>query len=212
MYRKCLWFYLLFVAIVFGSTMAHSAPFTTLSWDPNADAEYYVVYGKVGTSDYTPVLTTTTNAQTTVDLSTLMFQDALLKPGIPYTFTIKAFNSCGNSSDFSDAVLYTIPVPTTIANLALNKTSLNWTYTGTDVAVSHRITYTSATGPKTITIPRGTTTYDLCSISFDVNVPYTLTVATLNDSGIWGSESNSVTYTRRSLLKPSGVKIGATPR
>ncbi len=70
----------------------------TLQWDTNEDAEYYVVYyGKesgnyTGESDkiYAPAVECTVKNLESVS----------------WYFAVKAFNSCGNSSDFSDEVIY----------------------------------------------------------------------------------------------------------
>lgn len=70
----------------------------TLQWDANEDAEYYVVYYGTTSQNYT------------------QNSGNILAPTIQYTvknlmetdwyFSVKAFNSCGNSSDFSDEVSY----------------------------------------------------------------------------------------------------------
>ncbi len=70
----------------------------TLSWDPNEDADYYVVYYGTESGNYT------------------MNSGQIMVPTVEYTvtgldsaiwyFAVKAFNECGNSSDFSDEVSY----------------------------------------------------------------------------------------------------------
>lgn len=203
---------MLIFTILFFSEKSRAA---TLTWDPNPDAEYYVVYCSTVAGDWNVVHTTTSATAVSLDLSTVTFKGGPLSPGVNYSFAVKAFNACGNSSDYSDSLAYLIPVPNTINTLGVTGTKLGWTYTNTvDPATSYRITYsTTTTGAvptivtKTIIVNSSVLSYDLCSSTFLDNVQYTFTVSACNSSGVWGAESNSVTYTRRSVSKPSNLKI-----
>ncbi|GAB6094588.1 hypothetical protein JCM14469_08400 [Desulfatiferula olefinivorans] len=78
-----------------------SAATVSLSWDRNSDADYYIVYWI--RSDSEPV---------SPAVDTLSASDAVTETGYVtgdlaagrYYFAVKAFNSCGNSSDYSDWV------------------------------------------------------------------------------------------------------------
>ena len=72
----------------------------TLSWDPNPDASSYSVFSKVdGEADS---LFKLVSAGVTVT-------NLVIPPGEfnkTYVYVVKAYNACGNSSDFSDPVKY----------------------------------------------------------------------------------------------------------
>lgn len=68
----------------------------TVQWDVNTDADYYVVYWGETSGDYTNNSENINKDVTTFTVTGL--EDKL------YYFAVKAFNSCGNSSDFSDEV------------------------------------------------------------------------------------------------------------
>jgi hypothetical protein len=64
----------------------------SLSWDKNKDAKYYVVYWGLTTGEYTGE-------------SEKVYGLTYNSSGLPEEelfFSVKAFNICGNSSDFSD--------------------------------------------------------------------------------------------------------------
>lgn len=74
----------------------------TLEWDENADADSYVVYWSRTSGEFTDVANTLKIGKVTSATVTILdVQDG------DYYFAVKAFNSCGNSSDFSDEVLLT---------------------------------------------------------------------------------------------------------
>ncbi|GAB6097341.1 hypothetical protein JCM14469_35950 [Desulfatiferula olefinivorans] len=84
-------------AIILHALAAHAeARDVNLQWDSNADADYYVVYYGTESTVYThesdPVYAPQTE-YTVTDLTDTTWH-----------FAVKAFNSCGNSSDFSDEV------------------------------------------------------------------------------------------------------------
>ena len=91
-------FIILFPFLMQSIAVKVSAMDLTLSWDTNEDAEYYVVYYGQTSGNYTH------NSEN------------ISAPAIEYTvknlmdtewyFSVKAFNSCGNSSDFSDEIFY----------------------------------------------------------------------------------------------------------
>lgn len=67
----------------------------TLSWDKNDDASYYIIYYGTSSLDYTVSTEAIVEEQYTVhDLT----------DDVKYYFAVKAFNDCGNSSDFSEEV------------------------------------------------------------------------------------------------------------
>lgn len=70
----------------------------TLSWDESQNADYYVLYWGAASGNYT---------LQSEAISVTTYQVVGLQSGTTYYFSVKAFNSCGNSSDFSDAVTYT---------------------------------------------------------------------------------------------------------
>jgi len=210
MFKK-MFFTLLFLLISINSVFA-----ITLTWDANPDADYHVIYCSINGAEPVTIYTTASDQITSLDLSKVVINGGTFVAGVNYTFLIKAFNTCGNSSDFSDGLAYLIPIPATISTLAVSSTKLTWSYTGIDSnPTSFRLTYSSTAGgtalptitAKTIIVSPTTTSYDLCSSIFAINVPYTFTVSACNSSGVWGSESNSVTYTRRSVSKPTNLKI-----
>lgn len=75
-----------------------SAADPTLTWDPNEDAEYYQVYIRGdGQTDYIVV-------SDKIPAGTTSFKLMPSPDGKIYHYAVKAFNSCGNSSDFSDDI------------------------------------------------------------------------------------------------------------
>lgn len=68
----------------------------TLKWDDNPDADYYIISYGTSPGDYT-----NTTAKINKPTTEYIFS------GLPETthyFAVKAYNTCGNSSDFSDEV------------------------------------------------------------------------------------------------------------
>jgi len=71
----------------------------TLSWDNNEDASYYKVYYGIGPGDYSAETDKIdSNTHTVTGLENRQ-----------YFFAVRAFNDCGNASDFSDEVTNAIP-------------------------------------------------------------------------------------------------------
>lgn len=71
----------------------------TLSWDPNSEASYYVVYRGESPGNYT--------FQSEAIPSPATSYTATVNDGTTSYFAVKAFNDCGNSSSFSTEVVYT---------------------------------------------------------------------------------------------------------
>jgi hypothetical protein len=69
-----------------------------LSWDRHEGADYYRVYWSTDPDDFSDENSLEVDGDTfSIDLS-----DS--QQGMMYYFSVKAFNSCGNSSEFSDVV------------------------------------------------------------------------------------------------------------
>lgn len=101
---KIILFLLLFISLSCESIAAT----VTVGWDVNTDAEYYVVYRKKsGETDDMYVIIA--NNVTATQASIIVSDDNQI-----YDYTVKAFNSCGNSSDFSDPVSYNAYVDNTM--------------------------------------------------------------------------------------------------
>ena len=97
----------------------------TLSWDSNNDADYYVVYWREKNNP------SNVKNSDNIDKAVLQYQVTNLDESVVYEFAVKAFNLCGNSSDYSDWIQGT---PTAdlnqatattqeLLNLVLNPTS-----------------------------------------------------------------------------------------
>ena len=86
----------LFFILFFLATGQASGETPSLSWSPNADADYYIVYVRsAGSSEYTQVSDNIPAATTAYPLKA--------NTGGPlHYYAVKAFNLHGNSSDFSD--------------------------------------------------------------------------------------------------------------
>jgi PKD repeat protein len=94
-----IFFFLLFSLFAGLFVVKATAMDVTLQWDTNEDAEYYVIYYGTTSGNYT---------QNSQNITAPIIQHTLtgLSQTIWY-FSVKAFNSCGNSSDFSDEISYT---------------------------------------------------------------------------------------------------------
>lgn len=69
-----------------------------LTWHQNDDADYYRVYWSPDSENFSEE----NSLELPSDILSLELQESI--NGETYYFKIKAFNSCGNSSDFSDVV------------------------------------------------------------------------------------------------------------
>ncbi|MDO8261477.1 MAG: fibronectin type III domain-containing protein [Candidatus Magasanikbacteria bacterium] len=68
-----------------------------LSWEPNEDADYYIVYRGTSPGVYD-------HQSISIYPPTVEYLLGGLTPNVTYYYSVKAFNDCGNSSDFSDEV------------------------------------------------------------------------------------------------------------
>ena len=203
---------LIFMFLSVKTSHAFSDPY--LTWDENADADYYEVYIETPTEPLTLFYKAEGKTNTRVNLATTKFKDNFLQPGIQYTFYVKAFNECSNSSDLSDSVVYQVDVPVKVPNLMLTKSTLTWDSVAD--AIKYRITF----NPITVSSTTNPFSVETSALSYDINTnnqliinaPYYVTVAAVNDTGVWGAESNSVTYTRRLVRKCTNVKITKLPK
>jgi hypothetical protein len=75
---------------------------TALQWDANADADYYVVYWRTA-GELTP-----SGQSDPIDANTLSYPLSTCDDGMTWYYSVKAFNACGNSSDFSDEIQTTL--------------------------------------------------------------------------------------------------------
>lgn len=90
-------FFLLFVLVI--ATIASSFA-ATLQWDENSDATYYEAYYRIeGGTDWTAF-----EANPITDTSVEIPEMETYNQN--YEFSVRAFNECGNSSDYSDVVTY----------------------------------------------------------------------------------------------------------
>lgn len=81
------------------AAVAYAADIPKLQWDANDDAEYYVVYWSTNPDSFSDE----NSIEVQVDET---FLELVPSPNNEeYYFTVKAFNECGNSSDFSEPVL-----------------------------------------------------------------------------------------------------------
>ncbi len=70
----------------------------TLEWDLNYDADYYVVYWGNSSGDYFEY-------SENIDVQETEYTVTDISESDTWYFTVKAFNSYGNSSDFSDEMI-----------------------------------------------------------------------------------------------------------
>lgn len=91
-------FIILFPFLIQFIAVKVSAMDLTLSWDTNEDAEYYVVYYGQTSGNYTHNSENISAPAVEYTVKNLMDTE--------WYFSVKAFNSCGNSSDFSDEIAY----------------------------------------------------------------------------------------------------------
>jgi len=88
----------------------------TVAWDPNEDADYYEVYRKKSGETDDKYVSLANNITVTEVLLTISEDNQ------PYDYTVKAFNTCGNSSDFSNAIThnaYVVTAPQKVIELRM---------------------------------------------------------------------------------------------
>jgi fibronectin type 3 domain-containing protein len=92
--KKLTLFFIIFFSLTFNAFSAH----IILTWDVDSDVESYSIYWGTESGVYTfNIENITSNSYTLTGLNI----------GTTYYIAIKAFNRYGNSSDFSDEVVYT---------------------------------------------------------------------------------------------------------
>lgn len=75
--------------LIASQTQAYDVP---LQWDKNGDASHYKVYWGTESGDYPNV---------SENVAALTYTIPDLSDGITYFISVKAYNECGNSSDFA---------------------------------------------------------------------------------------------------------------
>lgn len=84
-------------ALILFSQTVHAQD-AILEWDENSDADYYVVYWSTDSGSFTEE----NSMEIPADMTFLELKDS--DGGQEYYYSVKAFNACGNASDFSDTV------------------------------------------------------------------------------------------------------------
>ncbi len=93
------WFSVLMIVLGLSAAAAFAADAPKLQWDANDDADYYVVYWSKDPDSFTEENSLEVPADET-------YLELTASPGgEEYYYSIKAFNECGNSSDFSDVIV-----------------------------------------------------------------------------------------------------------
>jgi len=174
----------------------------TVTWNANPDAEYYRIYASQAAG--APALISGNITATEYIITGLPKDTACL-------ISVKAFNACGNSSDFSDALAVVDHTPVTVATTRTGS-SLIWNEYPVPSGISgFRMVLTTPNGGADITqvIPdTSTTSFDLCSLNLTPDVPYTVTLSAIGFSGDQaGPPSEPVTFTNHTPLKITGVKV-----
>jgi len=199
-------FILLMIMLMFISTVQAEY----LIWDVNSDADYYKIYcSDSGDSDYQEVFTTESGTVNQVDLTTIMFDGKPLEPNKNYNLMIKAFNSCGNSSDFSDPLLCGIYKPGQVL-ISLDKDKIYWAFADANKLSGYQLGYSNGTTSLYIVLDKTVTSYNLCDLNLTGTATYTFTIQPISISGVYGDVSNTITYTRRSPSKVINLRTNNT--
>ena len=113
----------LFVMLCLWANSAYGAD-AVLEWDENSDAKYFVVYW----SDDPDSFSDENSIEIPGDINFIELDKT--QDGQQFYFAVKAFNDCGNSSEFSDQVLSDhIPVNVSYGDPIDTKTiidTMNW--------------------------------------------------------------------------------------
>lgn len=107
---------LLIICILLNTISIYANEVVSLQWDTNNDADYYIVYWGESSRNYTY------NSDNII-APIREYSTTIIKSGTWY-FGVKAFNTCGNSSDFSEEVIKNIslnecPEPSIIKNILI---------------------------------------------------------------------------------------------
>jgi hypothetical protein len=108
-------FICLMIFLSFFSAMAY-ADNIDLIWDAKEGADYYVVYWSTDPANYSEE----NSYEVSADVTLLQLVDS--PNGEEYYYSVRAFNDCGSSSDFSEPVM-TAHFPLALYSQAPEKTS-----------------------------------------------------------------------------------------
>ena len=170
----------------------------TLQWDTNEDAEYYVVYYGTTSGNYTQNSTNITAP--TVEYTVTGLADTT------WYFSVKAFNSFGNSSDFSDEIAYShvysplsisIESPVLYANITQGQ-SVNFQSFISGGAGPLAYSWDFGTGG-----PVGSSVADPGNITFDNPGMYTVTLTV--------TDANNEVQTATVIVTVEQVYVDVTP-
>jgi len=191
-------FFFLFLTVL--SAAVATAAGVTVTWDKNPDADYYQVYAA---KPDTPGNFELISGQLTDNL----FEITGLPKDTAHLISVKAFNAWGNSSDFSDAILVTDHTLVTINTNRTGKT-LTWDSYPIKTGISgFSLTYSPKAAPVIISDVNATS-FDLCTLQLDPDVPYSVTISAIGLSGTQvGPQSTPIVFTNHTPVKITGVKI-----
>jgi len=193
---------LLFVLFLTVLSAVSAIADVTVTWDANPDAEYYRIYASQAAGAPAPI---SGNITATEYVITGLPKDTAC------LISVKAFNACGNSSDFSDALAVVDHTPVAVATTRTGS-SLIWNAYPVPSGISgFRLTCTSPPDPVGIThiIPdTSLTSFEMCSLKLAPDVPYSVTLSAIGLSGGQaGPPSEPVIYTNHTPIKITGVKV-----
>jgi len=199
-------FILLMTMLMFISTVQAEY----LVWDANPDADYYIIYcSDTNESDYQVVFTTESEKVNSVDFSTILFNGKPLELNKNYNFLIKAFNCYGNSSDFSDVLVYSIYKPGQVL-ISLDKNKIYWSFADANKLSGYQLSYSNGSTVLHIPLDKTVTSYNLCDLNLTELATYTFTIQPIGDSGVYGDVSNAISYTRRLPSKVINLRTSKT--
>lgn len=200
---------LLYLICIFCIMFSNALADKYLTWDESSSAEYYTIFCREKGSEYWEQVWTSTDSTTTrVNLNDISTNNGPLQKGVEYEFTIQGFNNTCSQSMLSDAISFTYIIPQTL-NIGITNSFLTWTSVSNTPISNYILKYHQANSevPLEISIPLSTSGYDLCSINFIEDVEYNITMVAVSIDGVYGEESNVLSYTRRSVSPISGFKV-----
>jgi len=183
-------FFVLFLT-VFSAVFATAD--MTVTWNKNPDADYYQVFSsKTGISG---------------QLTENLFVIKGLPKDTPHLISVKAFNCFGNSSDFSDEISVIDHTLVAINTSHTGKT-LTWDSYPIKAGISGFSLAYSETAAPIIISDVNATSFDMCTLPLDPDVPYSVTISAIGLSGTQvGPQSTPVVFTNHTPVKITGVKI-----
>lgn len=154
----------------------------TISWDQNPDADYYIVYTKpLGSNDseYTPA---------SEQIRGLSYEFKGLNDGETFDVSVKAFNVCGNGSNFSDSIILTGYNAGSITFTGAGPI-VTWSYDSPELLSGYKINLISASDNVEYFINDGfAKSFNLCSVDGVLtNVEYNVTITPIAVDGTLGS-------------------------